>query len=128
MSQGRTDGGFALTEAMVALAIAALALGAVSRTIAGTVAAQTRIEMQRKAIGAAQSHINALEAEDMLTFGVSAGRYANGINWRLTATPLLPGKVDEDTAQPAWLRLETFDAVGRPIIDFETAKIGMPRK
>jgi general secretion pathway protein I len=121
VAHSEPEAGFSLIEALVAMAIAALAMTAIYGVIGTGVRAEARVRAQMEVATIARSHIDALGTDGALAPGESTGRYGNGIAWRLTVTEL-PGK-EGGKARAVWLSLQTFDSAGRPIVGFETAKV-----
>jgi hypothetical protein len=68
----------------------------------------------------AQSHLDRLLAE-RAPVGDAMGRYANGVAWRVTVTPLGRfGGPSEMTSEPARVTLVATDGRGRRLVSFDT--------
>ncbi len=117
------ESGFALLEVIVAIAIAALALATIYRTMADGFRSASRVDTLQAAVVASRSHLDALAADGTLNPGTSTGAYANGIRWRLSVTDLSTKTLQANALRPFWIKLVATDKAGVPLIELETAKL-----
>lgn len=117
------ESGFALLEVIVAVAIVAIALATIYRTIADAFRAASRVQAQQATVILARSQLDALGSDGQIAPGTSTGAYRNGIRWRLDVADLSGKTVAVNAARPYWVTLVTLDASGRPMFKLETAKI-----
>ena len=118
----RDEQGFALFEAIVALALAALALSAIYRSVGDAVRAADAVRTKSSGLALARTQLGSLAADGTIQPGVSTGTYANGSTWRLTVSPLTR-RAAGNAAQPYWVVLEAFDRRGGPLVRLETARV-----
>ena len=119
----RDEQGFALFEAIVALALAALALSAIYRSVGDAVRAADAVRTKSSGLALARTQLGSLAADGTIQPGVSTGTYANGSTWRLTVSPLTRRAAAGNAAQPYWVVLEAFDRRGGPLVRLETARV-----
>jgi general secretion pathway protein I len=80
--------GLTLIEVMVALAIAALALGVLLRTAGGGLTSARTAGKYEEAVSRARSHMAALGRDAGLSTGESSGDDGSGFRWRLKVEPV----------------------------------------
>jgi general secretion pathway protein I len=80
--------GMTLIEVMIALAIAALALGALLRTVGGGITSTHTAGKYEEAVSRARSHMAALGRDAGLSAGESSGDDGSGFRWRLKVEPV----------------------------------------
>ncbi len=122
-----SDDGFGILEAIVALAIAALALGALYRTTGMALRAADRSKQHLQALALAQSHLGSLGVTTPLAPGDTRGTYSDGTSWHLSITSLARAG-SPDPAPPVWIVLETFDRSGARLTRLETSRTGPPQQ
>ena len=122
------DRGFALLEAIVAMAIASLALTAIYRTIGNGLRAASRVQTLQAAVVVARSHINSLGGDGTLLSGPSSGGYENGIRWYLDVTDLSNRTVAPGTLRPYWIKLKAIDRSGVVLFELESARMAREAK
>lgn len=122
------DNGFALLEAVVAMAIASLALSTIYRTIGNGLRAASRVQTVQAAVVAARSHINSLGGDGTLSSGISAGTYENGIRWRLSVADMSSRAGEATTLRPYWITLKAIDKTGAVLLELETARVAREAK
>ncbi|HEY7550098.1 MAG TPA: hypothetical protein VH913_11350 [Hyphomicrobiaceae bacterium] len=83
----RSEGGFAILEMLVALAIVALALGVLLAVLTDGIRRQGRAERLASAVLDAQSLLARVGADAPLRAGVTGGTLANGLRWQLRVEP-----------------------------------------
>lgn len=120
------ESGFGLLEAIIALAIVSLALGALTRAQGTALRAAGRVELHQAALRDARAHVDSLAAGGSLRSGTTAGTYADGLGWRLNVAAL--GKAAAPTGDtgeilPYWIVLQVADRLNRPLVQLETAKL-----
>ncbi len=98
--RGRTAG-FTIIEALVALAVVAVALGAIAAVIAANVRGTEVVEARLSLIGAARAVLTALPDRDQLTPGQLRGAFA-AERWRIDVLPFAADFVDPARPTP-WL-------------------------
>jgi type II secretory pathway pseudopilin PulG len=125
---GRPDAGFALFEAIIALALASIALSAIYRTVGDSARATNRVRTKQASVALARSHLDSLGSDGTIQNGTTSGTYENGIRWRLTVTPLSSRPDIGPTQKPHWVALECFDTAGVSLLKLETAKIAREAK
>lgn len=121
------ESGFGVLEAIVALAIAALALGALYRSTGMALRATDRSKQHLQALAQAESHLGTLGITTPLLPGDTGGTYRDGTSWRLKITSLSRAGTP-DPAPPMWIVLETFDRSGARLTRLETSKAGPPQQ
>lgn len=116
--------GFALIEAIVALAVAALSIAAFYRLEASAYRAQRLMRDTNLSLAITRTKLNEVVVRDEVEAGVTEGLYDNGYSWRMSAFPVtaLSRSPDGDGA-PLWIELETFDRAGHKLAHLETAKL-----
>ena len=121
---GETTAGFALVEAIVALAIVTLALAALYQGMGVAYRAVARVQLHEAALVQARSHLDSLGADGTMQAGPSSGTYDNGLPWRLSVSALTSKSGLADAGlRPYWVVLEALDRRGATIIKLETAKL-----
>ena len=120
--------GFALLEAIVAMAIAAIGLATVFRTIGDGLRTASRVQEVQAAIVVARSHLDALGVDGMLASGLSTGVYENNLRWRLNVTDLSSRAGADTRLRPYWITLVAFNRQGASILQLETAKVAREAK
>jgi general secretion pathway protein I len=95
----QNDGGFAVLEALVALAIVALALGVLLAVLTDGIRRQGRAESVASAVLDAQSLLARIGADVPLRAGVTGGTLPNGLHWQLRVEPY--GDAADRKAWPA---------------------------
>lgn len=98
--RGRTAG-FTIIEALVALAVIAVALGAIAAVIAANVRGTEVVEARLSLIGAARAVLTALPDRDRLTPGQLRGAFG-AERWRIDVLPFAADFVDPARPTP-WL-------------------------
>jgi general secretion pathway protein I len=83
----RDDSGFAILEALVALAIVALALAVLLAVFTDGIRRQGRAERLASAVLDAQSLLARIGADVPLKAGVTGGTLPNGLHWQLRVEP-----------------------------------------
>jgi type II secretory pathway component PulJ len=116
------EDGFALFEAIVAIALASLALAAVYRTVGDAVRASATVRENQSALALARTQLNAIAADGTIRSGQSHGTYAGGLRWRLSVATLSERPIP-DSVQPFWVVLESLDHNDKLIVRLETAKL-----
>jgi general secretion pathway protein I len=89
------EAGFTLIEALVALAIMAIALGSIGTVIAATVKGTRTIDQKLALSGAAETLLSTLPARGLLKPGRQSGQLA-GHRWRLDVAPTNVGEIPAD--------------------------------
>jgi general secretion pathway protein I len=89
------EAGFTLIEALVALAIIAIALGSIGSVIAATVKGTRTIDQKLALSGAAETLLSTLPARGLLKPGRQSGQLA-GHRWRLDVAPTNVGEIPPD--------------------------------
>lgn len=116
------EAGFALFEAIVAIALASLALASVYRTVGDAVRTSSAVRENQTALALTRAQIDAIAADGTIQSGNFHGTYAGGLHWRLSVEPLSE-RTDASTAQPFWVILDALDRRDRLIVRLETAKL-----
>jgi prepilin-type N-terminal cleavage/methylation domain-containing protein len=125
-----SDQGFTLFEAMVALAILALGLGAFYRSIAGGAAGERRVERAALALEIARARLAAEGMETALAPGAHGGDDPAGYHWTVTVQRYADASERPGVAGPVaflvradvtWLG---SSAGARPGVSLSTVKIG----
>jgi len=121
--------GFTLIEALAAFAILALALTQLLLGVSGGARNEARADFLLRAARQGASHLDRLGVEGPAPFGVTTGRYPDGLRWKLFVAP---GKnVNGPAGQPiatsfrARLVIERPSGYGEAAI-FSTFKIAPP--
>ncbi len=122
------ESGFALLEAIVAMAIASLALTAIYRTIGNGLRAASRVQTLQAAVVVARSHLNSLGGDGTLISGTSSGAYDNGIRWRLNVAALSNRAGEPETLRPYWITLKAIDPSGALLLELESARMAREAK
>jgi general secretion pathway protein I len=122
------DRGFALLEAIVAMAIASLALSAIYRTVGNGLRAASRVQTIQSAVVASRSHLSTIGIDGTLSAGVSRGSYGNGLRWHLNVADMSARSTDENALRAYWITLKTIDRSGALLLELETAKIAREAK
>ena len=119
------EAGFGLLEAIIALAIAGLALGALTRVQAAALRAAGRVELYQAALREARTHLDSLAVDGTLRTGITGGAYAGGLAWRLDVSPLTKSAPAGQPGEsfPYWIVLNVADRLNRPLLHLETAKL-----
>lgn len=117
------DSGFTLLETVVAMAIAAIGLATVFRTISDGLRTASRVQSVQAAVVVARSHLDGVGADGTLTSGLSTGSYDNGLRWRLDVVDLSTQTGDSAQPRPYWITLVALDRRGVSILQLETAKV-----
>lgn len=117
----RSEAGFGLMEVIVALAIAAIAMGALLRAEGGALGAAGRVQTYDLALRQARAHLDALGSEGRLASGQTRGSYGNGIGWHLSISPLTADPPPGERAY--WVVLTALDRTDRVVVKLETAKL-----
>jgi hypothetical protein len=124
MNRGAHEDGFGLAEAIVALAIIALALPACYRAMGGAFRASAGVKTHEAALSLARTQLDTLGADGRMQEGTFLGSYANGLKWRLTSSALsAEGNGAQGNSRPYWVVLEVFDRSERRLLKLETAKL-----
>ena len=98
------DEGFSLLEVLVALAIAALALGALFQTTSIVASSLTKAREKLSSALVAQSVFAGLGTEHPVVPGIVRGRTEVGIAWRLEIAPV-PADRAQDGTESGWIEL-----------------------
>jgi len=83
----RRQAGFTLLEVLVALAILAISLGVLIPVFSGTLDRQAALADQKTAAMLAQSKLDTVGNEILLTDGASEGTFSNGFTWHVEVAP-----------------------------------------
>jgi type II secretory pathway pseudopilin PulG len=122
----KTQAGFSVMEALVALTVIAIGLTAFTKAIASSYRTAGQLKLNQAALAAARSHLDSVGQTGPLEDGVFTGRYANDLPWRLTVASLGPGpRPPAAGTQPFWVTVEAFDRRGVRVIKLETAKLSV---
>lgn len=123
--------GFTLIEALAAFAILALALSQLLLGVSGGARNEARADFLLRAARQGASHLEALGVDGPAPFGVTTGRYPDGLRWKLF---VVPGKnVDGPTGEPIATSFRARLVIGRPsgygeTATFSTFKIAPPAR
>lgn len=117
----RQTDGFVLFEAIIALALAALALSAVQQSVGSTLRAARLARVKAEALALVRTHIDSVGADGTVVPGQSTGTYANRLAWRLTVSAI--AAADSDGRAPYWITLEALDPRGGSLVLLETARV-----
>jgi general secretion pathway protein I len=79
--------GFTLIEALVAFAILAMSMSSLLAGVSGGAHNEARADFLLRATRLGRSQLASLGADAPLTPGVTAGRYDDGLLWRLSVEP-----------------------------------------
>jgi general secretion pathway protein I len=113
--------GFTLIEALAAFAILALALTQLLRGVSGGARNEARADFLLRATRQGASHLDRLGVEAPAPFGVTTGRYPDGLRWRLFVAP---GKtIDGPAGEPVARSFRARLVIERPTGYGETAII-----
>lgn len=111
------DRGFSLLESLVALAILAVSLGAITSIFATALRAAAEADAITRATLAGESLLSRVGGQIPLAAGVSSGELDGRLRWRATATPF---QGDEGLAawqmplRAYWVEIEiSWDDAGR---------------
>lgn len=118
----RSERGFTLIEALVALAIIAAVLSSIGAVIGVTVRGTRSIDQRLALSGAAETVLSALPARNALKPGRQSGELA-GHRWRIDVAPL---NAAADTAQTRFVPLAVnmrMQAPGGPAIQVTTVRL-----
>jgi general secretion pathway protein I len=94
--KNRSDAGFTLIEALVALAIVAVVLSSIGSVIAMTVKGTRAIDQRLALAGAAETLLAELPARNLLKVGRQSGELA-GHRWRIDVTAMNAAETREAT-------------------------------
>ena len=129
MKRARSDDrGFALLEAIVAMAIASLALSAIYRTVGNGLRAASRVQTIQSAVVVSRSHLSSIGIDGTLSAGDSRGSYGNGLRWQLNVTDMTARSTDANALRAYWITLKTIDRSGALLLELETARIAREAK
>jgi len=121
--------GFTLIEALVALAILAVGLGAIGALGAGSLRSGLSFENHFAEIETARRILTGLPNRDALRSGAQTG-VMDGYDWRIEARPYAPPFVDP-TAPNRWtpqvLSLRVLSPEGS-LIEIDTVRLGRRRQ
>lgn len=118
------DAGFALFEAIVAIALASMALASVYRTVGDAVRATAAVRQSQTALALTSARLDAIAADGTIATGVSQGAYPGGLHWRMEVAPLSE-RADDATIRPYWVVLDGLDGHNRLLVRLETAKLAI---
>lgn len=79
--------GFSLIESLAAFAILAMSLGQLLNGVSGGVRNEARADFLLRAARQGAAHLDSLGVDAPLPLGESAGRYPDGLYWKLSVTP-----------------------------------------
>jgi type II secretory pathway pseudopilin PulG len=96
----RGERGFALLEILVAFAVLALGLGAISTGIVVAIRSDQRTQTNRAALRIAQSRLEAAGISESLAPGYREGQISQKFRWRQTTTEVRPAN-DKRSPQDA---------------------------
>jgi general secretion pathway protein I len=97
----RRDGGFTLIEALVALAVVAVALTAIGMLIGANVRATQSLDQRLTLLETTRAILSALPRRDELAHGETSGEVAEH-RWRLDVMPFVADFVDPSVPAP-WI-------------------------
>jgi len=123
-AHGGTVAGFTLIEVLVALAIVAVALGAIGALIATTVRGTQSIDQRLSLVETARAVDAALPDRTELVPGASSGRIA-GHRWRIDVLPFVANFVDPRLPSP-WVPQTVVTRVQSPtgaILRIDTVRL-----
>lgn len=83
----RSRRGFSLIEALAAFAILAMSLGQLLNGVSGAVRNEARADFLLRAARQGASQLDALGVDGPVPYGLSRGRYSDGLQWVLSVTP-----------------------------------------
>lgn len=120
------ESGFGLLEAIIALAIVTVSIGALTRVQATALRTAGRVGLQQAALRDARAHLDTLTSQGTVKSGTYSGAYADGLGWRLTVSGLVDTSTDGNANGliPYWLVLRVADRSSRTLVQLETAKLG----
>lgn len=93
------EAGFTLVEVLVAFAILSIVLLALFSGLSTALFGDRRAEFTRSALRLAKDELETAGVDKPLTPGVAIGRFANGMEWRLSVQPYAAGT---SSATPAY--------------------------
>ena len=97
--KNRRQGGFTLIEALVALAVVAVALSAISMLIGANIRATRSLDQRLALIESTRALLAGLPGRDQLAPGDTTGQLADQ-RWRLDVMPFVADFVDPSGAAP----------------------------
>jgi general secretion pathway protein I len=114
-SVSREGRGFTLLEVLIAFAIAAVALGALSRLFSIGIVTQAAAGRLADAVALAEEQLALAEQGTLPGDGLQEGRSENGLKWRRSITPLAASAAGDDGPLTAYEVQVTvsWDAAGR---------------
>lgn len=115
--------GFTLLEALVALAIVAIALSSIGALIANTVRGTRSLDQRLARLATARTILSALPDRDQLGTGELAGETA-GLTWRIDATPF--PVANDSLPHPRWVPRSVIITVQSPTggsLQFRTVRL-----
>ncbi len=119
------DAGFTLIEVLIAFATATLGIVVLYSALAGSQRQAAVADLRERTLAQAQSQLDAVGISAPLSPGVTRGIYPNGVNWRMTVTPIGRQEPTEKGATlPMQVVLEAFDAGGHAIVRLKTVMLG----
>lgn len=113
------EAGFTLVEVLVAFAILSIVLLALFSGLSTALFGDRRAEFTRSALRLAKAELETAGVDKPLTPGVTTGRFANGMEWKLSVQPYAAGT---PKAEPAyWVEIIVRPSSGSNQSSFASA-------
>ena len=120
------DQGFAMMEALVALAIVTIGLTTFCQAAGFSYRTAARLKLHNAALTSTRSLLDQTAQGSSVSEGVSSGRFADDLAWRMTVSQIGSPQltpVERETIRVYWIALETMDRRGSVLVKLETAKL-----